>query len=252
MARYLLRLRKILCLLIDRSSAISSGSSKACFTASATQPAVAPWKFLVEVVANKGTPSNIGTRSQARGSSWGSLLLSAPLFPILTCLAVLWALSSWEGWVFPVSTTSLPLGSFFLFNLAGSSWKGKAGGGVGGLVCATFPNASFPGWDSSNSQRLNLCLHWIPISPINGLNGGSRSKVEVFGDQARLKTSNSSLESGMSTTSSSLVLQDGKKWQLRWLVVVARLPLVCLWVWVQQRVCLLEQGRRVENLGLLC
>ena len=38
------------------------------------------------------------------------------------------------------------------------------------------------------------------------MNGGPRSKVELSGDQARLKTSNSSLESGTSTTSSSSML----------------------------------------------
>ena len=39
-----------------------------------------------------------------------------------------------------------------------------------------------------------------------GMSGWSRLKVEVSRDQARLKTSNSSLESGTLTTSSSFVL----------------------------------------------
>ena len=36
MARYLFKLRKTSCLLMDRSSAMSMGSSRACSTASAT------------------------------------------------------------------------------------------------------------------------------------------------------------------------------------------------------------------------
>ena len=77
---------------------------------------------------------------------------------------------------------------------------------MGGLDYATFLGASFPGWDSSKSWRLDLCLHWIPISSINGLNGGPRSKVEVSRDQAQLKTSYSSSKSGTLTTSSFSVL----------------------------------------------
>ena len=77
---------------------------------------------------------------------------------------------------------------------------------MGGLLCAAFPGASFLSWDSNNSWTLDICLHWIPISSINGLNRGLRSKVEVSGDQARLKTLNSSSESGTSITSSSSVL----------------------------------------------
>ena len=79
---------------------------------------------------------------------------------------------------------------------------------MGGLDCATFPGASFPDWDSNKSWKLDLCLRWIPISSINRLNGGPRSKVEISRDKAWLKTSNSSSESGTSTTSSSFVLVE--------------------------------------------
>ena len=68
---------------------------------------------------------------------------------------------------------------------------------------ATFPNASFPGWDSIKSSKLDLGLRCIPISSIMGENGGPRLGCEISGDKACLKTSNSSSESITSNTSPS-------------------------------------------------
>ena len=68
---------------------------------------------------------------------------------------------------------------------------------------ATFPNASFPGWDSIKSSKLDLGLRCIPISSIMGENGGPRLGCEIFGDRAWLKTLNSSSELAASNTSPS-------------------------------------------------
>ena len=68
---------------------------------------------------------------------------------------------------------------------------------------AAFPNASFSGWDSIKSSKLDLGLHCIPISSIIGENGGPRSGCEISGDRAWLKTSNLSSELATSNTSPS-------------------------------------------------
>ena len=67
MARYLFKLRKTSCLLMEWSSAMSSGSSRACSIALATWLAFPPWKSLMEALANKGVSSNIKAGSQAGG-----------------------------------------------------------------------------------------------------------------------------------------------------------------------------------------
>ena len=203
----------------------------------------------MEVLARRGSSFDIGVRSQARGPTWGSLLFLAPFFPTLACLPTFWASSSWGRRVCLAPTTSFPFGSRFLFRSAG--WKGRAGGGVGNLVWATFPRASLPGWDSIKSIRLEFDLHWIPISLSIGENGGPRSGIEISKDKAWLKTSNSSSESDTSTTSSSSVLVGRDEVATLLSVVMARLLLVCLQIWALWWACLLEQGRKEESLELL-
>ena len=65
---------------------------------------------------------------------------------------------------------------------------------------ATFPSASFPGWDFIKSSKLDLGLRCIPISSIMGENGGPRFGCEISGDRSWLKTSNSSSELTTSNT----------------------------------------------------
>ena len=162
--------------------------------------------------ANELHPAS-GRGVQDGGSTWESLLLFGPICPILACLALLWASPSWEGWVFPPSTTSLPFCSLFLLRLAGSGRRGWVGGGVVSLVWATFLGEFPSGWDFSSSCRVDLGLHWILIS--SGMEvtpwwwldwvgkGWPTSLVEASRDKGWLKTSNSSSESETSTTSSS-------------------------------------------------
>ena len=78
-------------------------------------------------------------------------------------------------------------------------WSGKLGLG-------SLPSASLPGYDSIKSSKLDFGLCCIPISSINGENGGPRLGFETSGDNIWLKTSNSSLELATSTTSSSCIL----------------------------------------------
>ena len=65
MPKYLLRLRKTSCFLIDLSSTISVGSSKAFSKAEATWHPLPPWKSLMDALSLKGSPLSIGARSQA-------------------------------------------------------------------------------------------------------------------------------------------------------------------------------------------
>ena len=65
MPRYLLRLRKTSFLLMDRSSAMSVGSSKASLKAEATWHPVPPQKSLMDALSLKGSPLIIGAGSQA-------------------------------------------------------------------------------------------------------------------------------------------------------------------------------------------
>ena len=78
--------------------------------------------------------------------------------------------------------------------------------GVESLAWAAFPSASLLGYDSIKSSKLDFGLCCIPISSINGENGGPRLGFETSGDNIWLKTSNSSLELATSTTSSSCIL----------------------------------------------
>ena len=65
MPKYLLRLRKISFLLIDRSSAISVRSNKAFSKAEATWHPIPPLKFLSDASSLKGSPFSMGAGSQA-------------------------------------------------------------------------------------------------------------------------------------------------------------------------------------------
>ena len=88
------------------------------------------------------------------------------------------------------------------------------GGGVGSLVVAASP----PGWDSNSFCRVDLCLHYIPISLVTswlGLaeaeRGWPRSPVKTSGDKGYLNILKSSSESEASMTSSSSLLEGWDK-----------------------------------------
>ena len=65
MPKYLLRLKKTSCILIDRNLAISLGSSKASSKAEATWHPSPPWKSLMDALSLKGSPLSMEARSQA-------------------------------------------------------------------------------------------------------------------------------------------------------------------------------------------
>ena len=135
MPKYLLRLRKTSCLLKDRSSSISKGSSRVISEASAIWLPAPPWKSLMEALSIKGAPLSIGVGSQAWGSSKGSTLFSSPLCPTFCCLAARWAFFSGVGRDFSTSTTILPFDSLFRLGSKGSVLGGRVGleGGGGSL-----------------------------------------------------------------------------------------------------------------------
>ena len=157
MPRYLLRLRKTLCLLIDRNSAMSLGSSKASSKAEVTWHPSPPWKSLMDALSLKGSPLSIGVGSQAWGSDVWFSLISKPLCPaclVFCCFAAHWVSSSSIGRGLLASNTSFPFCSFFLFRSTSSGLDGKdgwgggresLGGGGGRCGWADFPGASFPG-----------------------------------------------------------------------------------------------------------
>ena len=132
MPKYLLRLRKTSCLLKDRSSAISKGSSKVLSKASATWLPLPPWKPLMEALSIRGAPLSIGAGSQAWGLGKGSTLFSGPLCPTFYCLAAHWASSSNVGRDFSTFITSLPFDSLFRLGSEGSVLGGRVGLGGGG------------------------------------------------------------------------------------------------------------------------
>ena len=176
MPKYLLRLRKISCLLMDHSSAISLGSSKASSKVEATWHPSPPWKSLMNVLSLKGSPLSMGVGSQAWGSNVWLSLLFEPLYPAYTVFcrfAARWDSSSSVGRSLPASNTTLPFCFLFFFRSTSSVLSGKDvwGGGGGSLGgggrswgWADFPGASFPGWDSIRSSKLLLDFLWIPIS----------------------------------------------------------------------------------------
>ena len=132
MPKYLLRLRKTSCLLKDRSSSISKGSSRVISEASAIWLLAPPWKSLMEALSIKGAPLSIGVGSQAWGSGKGSTLFLSPLCPTFCCLAVHWAPSSDVGRDFSTSITSLPFNSLFRLGSKGLVLGGRVGLGRGG------------------------------------------------------------------------------------------------------------------------
>ena len=166
MPKYLLQLRKTLFFLIFRSSVISFGSNKASSKAEATWHPMPPLKSLSDASSLKGSPPSIGAGSQVWDSEGWLSVLSPPCcdaWLTFYCFAARWASSSWVGRGLPVSTTSLPFCSLFLFRSAGLSlegkdgWKGGSvdlGEGGGSLGWVDFPNAPLPGWSSINSIKL--------------------------------------------------------------------------------------------------
>ena len=153
MPKYLLRLRKTSFFLIDSSSTISVGNSKASSKIEATWHPILPLKFLSDASSFKGSPLSMGVGSQAWDSSGWLSPLSTPLsevWLVFCCLAARWISSSWSGRDLPVSTTSLPFCSLFLFRSARSGLDGKEGwgdlgGGGGSLGWVDFPSAPLPG-----------------------------------------------------------------------------------------------------------
>ena len=65
MPKYLLRLKKTSCILMDRSSAISLGTSKASSKTEATWHPSPPWKSLMDALSLKGSPLSMEAGSQA-------------------------------------------------------------------------------------------------------------------------------------------------------------------------------------------
>ena len=100
----------------------------------------------MDAVSNSGAPWSIGAGSQALGEDWASIpfplpwegwtSVSLPLlwYPIFNCFVREASSLSLEGWDFPPSTVSLPLGLLFLFESVLSGRGGRAGwGGAGSL-----------------------------------------------------------------------------------------------------------------------
>ena len=74
----------------------------------------------MEALTRIGSPFSIGVGSQAEGSIWGSLLFSAPLYPVLACLDAFWTSSlRGEGFVQLPSPPSL----FALFSSLGRLFR---------------------------------------------------------------------------------------------------------------------------------
>ena len=198
MPKYLLRLRKISCLLKDRSLAISEGSSRVLSKASATLLLMPPWKSLMEAMSIKGASLSIGAESQAWGSGKESTLFLGPLCLTFCCLAAHWASYSNVGWDFSASITSLPFDSLFHLGLEGSVLNGKvdlgggwrsldgAGGsllweGEEGLLWVALACVSFPGWDSIKSSKLVFYSLYIPMSSSKGVSEKSKFASAKFG-----------------------------------------------------------------------
>ena len=157
MPKYLLALRKTSFFLKTHSSVISFGSNKVSSKAEATWHPIPPLKSLSDASSLKGSPQSMGAGSQAWDSGgWVSALSTPRCDSWLTfyCFAAHWASSSWVGWDLPVSITSLPFCSLFLFGSAGSSLEGRDGweggrgdlrGGGGSLGWMDFPGAPLLG-----------------------------------------------------------------------------------------------------------
>ena len=166
MSKYLLRLRKTSFFLIFYNSVISFGSNKVSSKAEATWHSMPPLKSLSDASSLKGSPPSMGAGSQAWDSGgWVSAFSMPRCDTWLTfCnFTAHWASSSRVGRDLPVTTTSLPFCSLFLFGLAGSvlegrdGWgggRGDLGGGGGSLGWVDFLDAPLPGWSSINSIRL--------------------------------------------------------------------------------------------------
>ena len=199
---------------MDRSSVISSRSSRTCSTTSATasRPSLE--------VPDGGTGWQWSPiQHWGGGLGWRSnLRITPPLSAFLPHLGLfghsfgLILLEGRGGLSNFHHLLALLLPFSFLGRQVQVGGAGHMGGGVGGLVRVAFLSASIPGWDFIRSSRLNLGLRWIPILSIISVNGWPRSKdgwprsgVEVSGNKAWLKTSNSSSESDTSTISSSSV-----------------------------------------------
>ena len=176
MPKYLLALRKTSFFLKTHSSVISFGSNRVSSKAEATWHPIPPLKSLSEASSLKGSPPSMGAGSQAWDSGGWVSAFSTPYcdsWLTFCCFAARWASSSRVGWDLPVSTTSLPFCSLFLFESTSSGlegWDGWGGGrgdlgGEGGsLGWVDFPGVPFPSWFSINSIKLFWGFLWIPIS----------------------------------------------------------------------------------------
>lgn len=129
-ARSLFKLRNTSCFLINLKSAISLGSRKACYMASAMYPAFPCWNSLMEELAERAASSNTKEGFQA-GTA---ILWSCPLstidpsledlvWVVLAALAPFCGSTSLGRWLFPSSTTSLPFESLFLLLSADLGWR---------------------------------------------------------------------------------------------------------------------------------
>ena len=112
MARSLFKPRKTLCCLMDLRSIMSLGNNRDCSTASVTYSTVPCWKPRIEASLGRAVPSSSMHGAQIGAAARWSPLFSPSLADLvcipLGCLAPLWGSISWEGWVLPAFTTSLP------------------------------------------------------------------------------------------------------------------------------------------------
>ena len=163
MPKYLLQLRKTSFFLIFRSSDISFGSNKASSTVEETWHPMPLLKSLSNASSLRGSPPSMGAESQACDSRGWVFALSTPycdMWLTFCCFAARWASSSRVGQDLPISTTSFPFCSLFLFGSAGLGLRGwgTRGGdfkGVGGsLGWVYFLSAPLPGWSFINSIKL--------------------------------------------------------------------------------------------------
>ena len=152
-------------------SAMSPSSNRAYSTASVMYPTLPCWKSLIEAFEGRGDPfsTNGGFQGwilEERSCPQSTMdpSLEDLVWPILATLAPFWGLAFLVGKPLPSSTTSLPLGSRFVFLSAGSTWEAWKGGGVGGLVWMATWSALPPAWDSRSSKRLVLALRCSTVA----------------------------------------------------------------------------------------
>ena len=166
MPKNLLVWRKTSLLLKPRSSTISLGSRRICFSAKATWHPMPPLKSLIDESSIRSSPPSMGVGNHAWGAGNWLSTLSAPrlgAWLVFCYFVALWASSSLEGRGLLVSITSLPFGSLLLLGstclvLEGKDgwgmWGRDLGGGGGSLGWEDFPTSPLLGRLSNSSCKL--------------------------------------------------------------------------------------------------